>query len=140
MSSIAIATRTAALALLALTSLPAGARQRDEAPYSAKQCISRHGIRDETSETDGRLILHVGGSKAYRNYLPTPCDGLGHVNNISKMRFRTADPDKLCQGDTLEILDHDGPFGVGGDPVTTRCTLGRFEGISEMSLSENLRR
>jgi len=135
-----ITIRSAALAILALTAIPAGARQRDEAPYSAKQCISRHGIRDETSESDSRLIIHVGGSKAYRNYLPADCDGLGHINNVSKLRFKSADPDKLCQGDTLEILDHDGLLGVGGDPTTTRCTLGRFEGINEMSLSENLRR
>lgn len=140
MPSTRIATRSAALAALSLIAVSAGARQRDEAPYSAKQCISRHDIRDETSETDGRLIVHVGGSKAYRNYLPTPCDGLGHINNVSKLRFKSADPDRLCQGDTLEILDHDGPLGVGGDPTTTRCTLGRFEAISEMSLSENLRR
>jgi hypothetical protein len=138
MSKIAI--RSAALAALALATLPAGARQRDETPYSAKQCISRHGIRDETSESDSRLIIHVGGSKAYRNYLPADCDGLGHINNVSKLRFKSADPDKLCQGDTLEILDHDGLLGVGGDPTTTRCTLGRFEGISEMSLTESLRR
>jgi hypothetical protein len=137
MTRIVIATGCAALALLG--TLPATARHND-APHSAKQCISRHGIRDETAETDSLLILHVGGSKAYRNYLPAPCDGLGHVNNVSKLRFKSADPDRLCQGDTLELLDHDGAFGVGGDPVTTRCTLGRFEAISEMSLSENLRR
>ncbi|MBA2934234.1 hypothetical protein HZF05_08985 [Sphingomonas sp. CGMCC 1.13654] len=135
-----IAIRSATLLALALATLPADARQRDPAPYSAKQCISRHGIRDETAETDSRLILHVGGSKAYRNYLPQPCDGLGHVNNVSKVRFKSADPDKLCQGDTVELLDHDGLLGVGGDPTTTRCTLGRFEGINEMSLSEDLRR
>lgn len=138
MSKIAI--RSAALAALAFATLPAGARQRDETPYSAKQCISRHGIRDETSESDSRLIIHVGGTKAYRNYLPADCDGLGHINNVSKLRFKSADPDKLCQSDTLEILDHDGLLGVGGDPTTTRCTLGRFEGISEMSLTESLRR
>jgi hypothetical protein len=131
--------RTAAIALLALAALPAGARH-EETPYSAKQCISRHGIRDESAETDSHLIVHVGGSKAYRNYLPTPCDGLGHVNNVSKLRFKSADPDKLCQGDTLELLDHDGSLGIGGDPITTRCTLGRFEAISEMSLTEELRR
>lgn len=140
MSTITTALRSATLVALAITTLPATARQRDQAPYSAKQCISRHGIRDETAETDSRLILHVGGSKAYRNYLPEPCDGLGHLNNVSKMRFKTADPDRICQGDAIELLDHDGAFGVGGDPTTTRCTLGRFEGISEMSLSENLRR
>lgn len=139
MPSIAIATRSAALALLALAALPAGARQ-DYAPSSARQCINRHAIRDESAETDSHLILHTGGSKAYRSYLPTPCDGLGHVNNVSNLRFKSADPDRLCQGDTVEILDHDGTLGVGGDPVTTRCTLGRFEPISEMSLSEELRR
>lgn len=140
MSTITTAIRSATLLALAIAALPAAARQRDPAPYSAKQCISRHGIRDETAETDSRLIVHVGGSKAYRNYLPASCDGLGHVNNVSKIRFKTADPDRLCQGDTIELLDHDGALGIGGDPVTTRCTLGRFEGINEMSLSENLRR
>lgn len=140
MSKITAAIRSAMLVALAVTALPAAARQRDPAPYSARQCISRHGIRDLTSETDSRLIIHVGGSKAYRNYLPEPCDGLGHVNNVSKIRFKSADPDRLCQGDTIELLDHDGLLGVGGDPVTTRCTLGRFEGINEMSLSENQRR
>jgi hypothetical protein len=140
MSTITTALRSAALLALAFATPPVGARQHDETPYSAKQCISSHGIRDESAETDSRLIIHVGGSKAYRNYLPTPCEGLGHINNVSKLRFKSADPDKLCQGDTLQILDHDGPFGVGGDPQTTRCTLGRFEGISEMSLSEDMRR
>jgi hypothetical protein len=139
MPSITIATRLAALALLAAIALPAGARH-EQTPYGAKQCISRHGIRDETAETDSHLIVHAGGGKAYRNYLPTPCDGLGHINNVSRLRFKSADPDRLCQGDTLEILDHDGALGVGGDPLTTRCTLGRFEPISEMSLSEFLRR
>lgn len=137
MTRIVIAIGSAAIALLA--TLPATARH-NEAPYSAKQCISRHGIRDETAETDSLLILHVGGGKAYRNYLPAPCDDLGHINNVSKLRFKTADPDKICQGDALELLDHDGALGIGGDAETTRCTLGRFEVISEMSLSENLRR
>jgi len=124
---------------LMFAALPAQARH-EEAPYSAKQCISRHGIRDETAETDSHLIFHAGGSKAYRNYLPAPCDGLGHINNVSKLRIKSADPERLCQGDTVEVLDHDGALGIGGDPVTTRCTLGRFEAISEMSLNENIRR
>lgn len=140
MSKTITAIRSAALLALVIASVPAAARQRDPAPYSAKQCISRHIIREETAETDSRLIFHVGGSRAYRNYLPENCDGLGDVNNVSKLRFKSADPDKLCQGDTIELLDHDGALGIGGDPVTTRCTLGRFEGINEMSLSEDIRR
>jgi hypothetical protein len=127
--------------ILALAATSTGARrERESMPYSAKMCIDRSAIRDESAETDSHLILHVGGGKAYRNYLPAPCDDLLHINNVSKLHFRSTDPDKLCQGDTLELHDHDGPLGVGGDPEVTRCTLGRFEGISEMSLTEELRR
>lgn len=125
--------------ILALVATSAGAGS-ERAPYSAKQCISRSAIRDQSAETDSRLILHVGGGKAYRNYLPQPCDELLHINNVSKLHFRSANPDKLCQGDTLELHDHEGPLGVGGDPQTTHCTLGRFEPITEMSLTEELRR
>ncbi len=124
---------------IALAATVAGAG-REAVPQSAKQCINRSAIREETAETSSHLILHVSGGKAYRNYLPTPCDDLLHINNVSKLRFRSADPDRLCQGDTLEMLDHDGPLGVGGDPETVKCTLGRFEGVSEMSLSEEFRR
>ena len=127
--------------ILALAATSTGARrEREVVPYSAKMCINRSAIRDESAETDSHLILHMSGGKAYRNYLPAPCDDLRHINNVSKLHFRSADPDKLCQGDTLELHDHDGLLGVGGDPEITRCTLGRFEGISEMSLSEEFRR
>lgn len=125
--------------LLAFAAAPAAARP-EQAPYGAKQCINRDAIRDQSAETDSRLIFHMGGGKAYRSYLPQPCDGLGHINNVSKLRLRSARPDRLCQGDTVEVLDHEGLLGVGGDPVTTRCTLGPFEPISEMSLSEFIRR
>jgi hypothetical protein len=124
---------------IALAATSAGAGQ-ERVPGSARQCISRSEIRDQSAETSSHLILHVGGGKAYRSYLPKPCDDLLHINNVSKLRFRSADPDKLCQGDTAEVLDHDGPLGAGGDPETVKCTLGRFEGISEMSLSEEFRR
>jgi hypothetical protein len=140
MPSITITARSAALAALTLMALPVGARHEIAPDSASKQCISRHGIRDESAETDSHLIFHAGGSKAYRNYLPEPCDGLGHINNISRLRLKSADPDKLCQGDTVEILDHDGALGIGGDPLTTRCALGPFEAITEMSLSESLRR
>jgi hypothetical protein len=125
--------------MLALGATTAGARL-EQVPRSAKQCISKSAIRDQSAESNTHLILHVGGGKAYRSYLPTPCDGLGHINNVSTLRFHSADPDKLCQGDTLELMDHSGTLGIGGDPETVRCTLGRFEPISEMSLSEALRR
>lgn len=125
--------------LLALTALPAQAR-RERVPDSAnKQCINRNAIRDETAESDSRLIFHVG-SRAYRNYLPASCQDLVHINNVGKLRLKSADPDKLCVGDTVEMVDRDGLLGVGGDPQTTRCTLGSFEPISEMSLTEALRR
>lgn len=119
---------------------PAGARM-ERVPRSAKQCISRSAIRDYTAESHTRLIFHVDGGRAYRSYLPTPCDDILHVNNVSKLTFQTASSDKLCAGDTVTLRDRPVIGDIlGGDTSGERCRLGRFEPITEMSLTEALRR
>jgi hypothetical protein len=128
-----------ALALTMIVAPVAGAGER--VPRDAKQCISRHAIRGESAETHTQLIFHIGGGKAYRSYLPSPCDDILHVNNISKLRLHSADPDKLCAGDTVELADQDVLSAVIDSNVAgQKCRVGPFEAISEMSLSEELRR
>ncbi len=132
--------------LLLLLTLAASAHARSRpamAPDNARQCINRHAIRDQSAESDSKLIFHTGGGKAWRNYLPEPCENLRRINNVDKIKLRSADPDQLCVGDTVEVLDHDGSLlgtlGVG-DTQTISCRLGQFEPVSEMSLSEEFRR
>jgi hypothetical protein len=104
----------------------------------AKDCIPRHAIRAESAESETSLIFHTSGGRAYRNTLPEPCDGLKSVNNTSNLGIDAKDPDMLCAGD-LVWLEGNKIFGASDDD-NTRCKLGTFEPITEMSLTENLRR
>jgi hypothetical protein len=131
--------------MLIATTASAPARLHIGAPDSAnRQCISLHAIRDESAEDDGHLIFHVGGSRAYRNYLPRPCDGLRSINDLGKLKLQPQDPGQLCRGDKIELKGTDSALGVldVGTSGTGRvsCTLGDFEPINEMSLTEQLRR
>jgi hypothetical protein len=135
----------AALALLLLSvTASAPARFHVGTPaITGRECISLHAIRDESAEADDLLLFHVGGSRVYRNHLPKPCDDLRSINDLGKLKLHPANDDRLCRGDkitvrgtgnTLGVLD----IGTGGSD--TSCTLGDFEAISEMSLTEALRR
>jgi len=103
-----------------------------------KDCIPRHAIRAETAESDSSLIFHASGSRAYRNTLPADCDGLTKVNDTADLGIESKDPDLLCAGD-LVWLKKSKIFSANDDDGT-RCKLGTFEPISEMALTENLRR
>jgi hypothetical protein len=128
-------------ALMLFAAAAPGLAATERVPRSAKQCISRQAIRGESAETHTHLIFHVGGGKAYRSYLPSPCDDILHVNNISKLRLHTADPDRLCVGDTIELADQGVLSSViDSDVAGQKCRVGPFEPISEMSLTEELRR
>ncbi len=140
MRALPLASLALTLALAVTTN--AGARH-ERKPAATRQCISLHGIRDETAESDDRLIFHSGGGAAYRNHLPEPCENLRRVNNVNKLRLHSTNGDELCAGDSVEMVDHDGvALGlIGGGPAQTiSCKLGQFEPISEMSLTEELRR
>ena len=130
-----------ALMLALAATMPATARKERE-PSHTKQCISLHGIRDETAENDQRLIFHSGGGAAYRNRLPEPCDNLRRINDSGKLKLHSTNGEELCEGDTFEMVDKNGSlFGLLGDPTQTQsCKLGRFEPMSEMTLPEDLRR
>jgi len=104
-----------------------------------RDCIPRHSIRDETAESETSLIFHGKGGGAYRNTLPAPCDGLTSLNNIGKLGLRSKDEDLLCAGD-LVWLERKGLFSASDGDDEATCKLGTFEPISEMSLSEFLRR
>lgn len=104
----------------------------------AKDCIPRHAIRTESAESETSLIFHASGGRAYRNTLPEPCDGLKSVNNTSNLGIDSKDLDMLCAGD-LVWLKGSKLFGTTDDD-STRCKLGTFEPITEMSLTESLRR
>ena len=103
-----------------------------------KDCIPRHAIRAETAESETSLIIHANGSRAYRNTLPAPCDGLMKVNDTADLAYDSKDPDLLCAGD-LVWLKNSKIFSASDDDAA-RCKLGTFEPISEMALTENLRR
>ncbi len=133
---------TLALTLALAATAPAGARH-ERVPSNTHQCISLHAIRDETAESDSRLIFHSGGGSAWRNRLPQECENLRRINNVNKLKLRSTNGEDLCEGDTVEMVDHDGSFlGVvdGGPAQTISCKLGQFEPISEMTLPEDLRR
>lgn len=103
-----------------------------------KDCIPRHAIRTETAESETSLVFHANGGRAYRNTLPTPCDGLTKVNDFADLDINSKDPDLLCAGD-LVWLKNNKVFSAG-DEDSAGCKLGTFEAIGEMSLTENLRR
>ena len=125
--------------LLAMAALaPTAAPAQSFLGSHGKDCISRHAIRAETAESDSSLIIHANGSRAYRNMLPTPCDGLTKVNDTADLAFDSKDPDLLCAGD-LVWLKNSRIFSASDDDGA-RCKLGTFEPISEMALTENLRR
>jgi hypothetical protein len=104
-----------------------------------RDCIPRHSIRDETAESQTSRIFHGKGGRAYRNTLPAPCDGLTSLNNLGKLGLRSKDDDLLCAGD-LVWLEQKGLFSASDGEADATCKLGTFEPISEMSLSEFLRR
>ena len=105
-----------------------------------KDCIPRHAIRAETAESETSLIFHAKGAQAYRNTLPAPCEGLTSINSLSELAMRSKDDDLLCAGD-LVWLEKKGLFSAGdGAGEASACKLGSFEGISETSLTEFLRR
>jgi hypothetical protein len=106
-----------------------------------RDCIPQHTIRAETAETESSLIFHTNGGRAYRNALPAPCDGLLGVNDLGTLGLKGTD-DQLCAGDVV-WMKHAGiasALGVAGAPDDAGCKLGAFEPISEMSLTEALRR
>ncbi len=125
------------LLLAAMASSPAGAGILGS---HSRDCIPRHSIRTETAESETSLIFHAKGSQAYRNTLPVPCDGLTSINSLSELAMRSKDDDLLCAGDLI-WLEKKGLFSAGdGDGEASACKLGSFEGISETSLTEFLRR
>lgn len=128
-------------AIILALALAGAADGRGPLDPGLRQCIPIKAIRDETAETANSLILHGPGSRAWRNHMPTPCDGLRSINNVGKLRFHSATPGRLCKGDTVEVTDPGVLGGLGGgDADVTRCALGGFEPISEMAVSEELRR
>jgi hypothetical protein len=102
-----------------------------------RDCMPRHAIRIETAESETSLIFHANGGRAYRNTLPAPCDGLTKVNDTADLEIESRDPDLLCAGDLVWLKDSK-LFSSNDDGA--RCKLGTFEPITEMSLTENLRR
>ena len=106
-----------------------------------KDCIPLRSIRAETAESDSSLIFHTKGDRAYRNTLPAPCEGLKSLNNLGELGLRAKEEDLLCAGDLVWLKTND-LFSAGSeaDGDTATCKLGSFEPISEMSLSEFLRR
>ena len=104
-----------------------------------QRCVPLRAIRTETAETGSSLIVHTYDGRAFRNMLPTPCDGLLGLNELGTLGFEGKDG-LLCAGDLI-WLDHPGLLAVLGDHIDkTTCQLGSFEPISEMSLTESLRR
>ena len=137
--------KAAGLALL-LLSAPASAPARFHigAPAAGtRECIGLHAIRDESAENDETVLFHVGGGRVFRNILPKPCDDLRSINSLGKLRLAPKGDRDLCRGDTMIVSGSGilGAVGLGasGDGERT-CTLGDFEAIGEMSLSEELRR
>lgn len=126
---------------LALVVAGAGPASAGLVGTSSRDCIGRKSIRAETAESDTSLIFHAGGSRAYRNTLPAPCDGLRSINVMGELAMRTRDEALLCAGD-LVWLRHRSLFGSddAAQSDADACKLGRFEPISEMSVTEFLRR
>ncbi len=142
LSLVPVAIAPLALILAATATAPADARH--ERVGATRQCINLSSIRDETAESDDRLIFHTKGGGAFRNRLPEPCENLRRINNIDKLKISAVGDVELCAGDKVQVVDHDGSIlGAFGGGDTTReisCKLGEFEPISEMSLTEELRR
>lgn len=104
-----------------------------------KQCVAASAVRAESAQGDDRLILHID-SRAFVSHLPAPCDGLMGVNNVAKLHLQPKDG-KYCAGDSFTLGDGLlSAVGLGNDHDQTRCTLGPFEAVSEMTLSEEFRR
>lgn len=104
-----------------------------------RDCIPLRSIRAETAESDSSLIFHTKGDRTYRNTLPAPCEGLKSLNNLGELGLRAKEEDLLCAGDIVWLKPND-LFSAGSDSDAATCKLGSFEPISEMSLSEFLRR
>ena len=118
---------------------------RHERVTATKQCIPLQSIRDESADADDRLIFHTKGGSAFRNRLPEPCENLRRINTIDRLKLSAVGDVQLCAGDTVQVVDHHGSIlgAFGGDDANARkisCKLGEFEPISEMSLTEELRR
>jgi hypothetical protein len=94
-----------------------------------RQCIPIKSIKAESAETSASLIFHANDGSAYRNRLAAPCDGVMDVK-------------QLCAGDAvwMQRSGVQSALGMGKDGDQETCKLGTFEKISEMSLSEFLRR
>ncbi len=137
--------KAAGLALL-LLSAPASAPARfhiGTPTADTRACINLHAIRDESAEADDKLLFHVGGGRVFRNTLPKPCDDLRSINNLAKLRLQPKGDRELCSGDTVTVSGSGllGAVGVGPSSDNDRvCKLGAFEAITEMSLTESLRR
>lgn len=134
----------AILALALLSTSAAPARIHIGAPQArTRTCISLHAIRDESAEDDGSLLFHVGGGRVYRNALPKPCEGLRSINDLGKLRLRPRHDGELCGGDTIAV-EGSNPLAVVGLADSSNgeriCTLGGFEPLTEMTLTESLRR
>jgi hypothetical protein len=107
-----------------------------------RQCIPIKSIKAESAETSASLIFHANDGSAYRNRLDAPCDGVMDVNNLGELGLKPKDGAQLCAGDAV-WMQHSGvqsALGMGKDGDQEKCKLGTFEKISEMSLSEFLRR
>lgn len=102
-----------------------------------QSCLPLRKIKAETAETESSLLFHSTDGNAYRNHLPSPCDGLLGINDLGQLGFAGSDG-KLCAGDAV-WLKRPGLLNGGGDDAA-RCKLGPFEAISEMSVTELLRR
>ena len=102
-----------------------------------KQCVVASYVRAESADADDRLILHIG-SQASISHLPEPCDGLQRINNLGALRLVPKNG-RYCAGDSFTVTG--GMMTVVGlDSGTSHCTLGPFEQVSEMTLSEGFRR
>ena len=137
--------KAAGLALL-LLSAPASAPARFHigAPAAdTRECISLHAIRDESAENDETLLFHSGGGRVFRNKLPKPCDDLRSINSLGRLRLQPKGDRDLCRGDMMTVSGSGilGAVGLGASGADEHtCTLGSFEAIGEMSVSEELRR
>lgn len=132
--------RLAAAAFILTAAFPAATH--DRGVYTGgKQCISLKSIRAKGAESDSLLILHAGGSTAYISHLPQPCPNLMAINNVAHAKLQPRG-DQLCAGDTVLVSDDSilGAVGVGDKDGPAACTLGNFEPVSEMTLTEALRR
>jgi hypothetical protein len=104
-------------------------------------CIKARSIKAESAESETSLIFHANDGSAYRNRLPKPCDGLATLNNLATLSLGGKDG-SLCAGDLVWVRPAGFAAGLvgGGDSDAPGCVLGSFSRISEMSLSEFLRR